>query len=185
MHAGSVARPNKVRAYGAGLEQATALQQAEFSVDTSEAGNGSISVLISGPVECEAEVEDKGDGTYHCSYSAPRPGVYNIVVKFADEDIPGTPFKAVCSRLPPDASKCVVSGLENPGGFKVDCVNAGGTGVPEVSLSGKYTPCECVSVKHNGDYTFDVSYTVHEPGEMVVSVSWHGQHLRGSPFTVT
>ena len=53
-----------------------------------------------------------------------------------------------------------------------------------MGVSGAYIPCEYVSMKHNGDYTFDVSYDIREPGETTISVSWHGQHLKGSPFTV-
>lgn len=181
----SMPKPDKVRAYGPGLEKATALEPAEFFVDATEAGEGDIGIAISGPAECKVDVEDKGDGTYHCSYVAPRPGVYNIDVKFADVDVPGSPFEAICTRPPPDASKCIISGLENPGGFKVDCVDAGGSGLLEVGVSGAYIPCEYVSVKHNGDYTFDVSYDIREPGETTISVSWHGQHLKGSPFTVS
>ena len=187
---GSVSRPrvpepDKVCACGPGLEKATALEAAKFTVDTSEAGDGNVDITMSGPADCEVNVEDKGDGTYHCTYVAPRPGVYNIDVKFADQGVPGTPFDVTCTRPPPDASKCVISGLENPGSFKVDCSKAGGFGVPEVSVSGKYAPCKGVFVKHNGDYTFDVSYDIREPGEMAVSVSWHGQHLNGSPYTVS
>ena len=181
----SMPKPDNVRVYGPGLEKATALEPAEFFVDATEAGDGDIGIAISGPAECEVNVEDNGDGTYHCTYVAPRPGIYNVDVKFAEEDVPGNPFEVICSRPPPDASKCVISGLENPGGFKVDCINAGGNGLLEVGVSGAYIPCEYVSVKHNGDYTFDVSYDIREPGETTISVSWHGQHLKGSPFTVT
>lgn len=181
----SYPKPQNVHAYGPGLEKATAQETAEFFVDASNGGDGDVSVGISGPAKCEVSVDDQGDGKYHCSYVAPRPGVYNIDVKFADEDIPDSPFEAICTRPPPDASKCIISGLENPGGFKVDCVDAGGSGLLEVGVSGAYIPCEYVSVKHNGDYTFDVSYDIREPGETTISVSWHGQHLKGSPFTVS
>ena len=180
----SYPKPDSVRAYGPGLEKATTNEPAEFFVDASEAGDGDIGIAISGPDECDVTVEDNGDGTYHCTYVAPKPGLYSIDVKFADQDVPGSAFEAKCSRPPPDASKCVISGLENPGGFKVDCVDAGGTGLLEVGVSGAYIPCEYVSVRHNGDYTFDVSYDIREPGETTISVSWHGKHLTGSPFTV-
>lgn len=54
----------------------------------------------------------------------------------------------------------------------------------EVGVCGAYVPVEFVSVKHNGDYTFSVSYDIPEPGETKISVKWHDQHLTGSPFTV-
>lgn len=177
-------KPYNVKAYGPGLEKAVVQEPAEFTVDASEAGNGDVGIAISGPEECKVTVDDKGDGKYHCSYVAHKPGVYNIDIKFADETIPDSPFEAICSRPPPDASKCIISGLENPNHFEVDCTNAGGSGLLEVGVTGAYVPCEYVSVKHNGDYTFGVSYDIREPGETTISVSWHGQHLKGSPFTV-
>ncbi len=181
----SMPKPDNVRAYGPGLEKAMVQEPAEFFVDAADAGDGEIGIDISGPTECQVDVVDQGDGTYHCTYVAPRPGLYNIDVKFADQDVPGSPFEAVCSRPAPDASKCLISGLENPGAFTVDCIDAGGSGLLEVGVAGAYIPCEYVSVKHNGDYTFDVSYDIREPGETTISVSWHGQHLKGSPFIVS
>ena len=177
-------KPHNVRAYGPGLEKATAQEPAEFFVDATDCGDGELGIAIAGPAECKVNVEDEGDGKYRCSYVAPRPGVYNIDIKYGGEDIANNPFEAICTRPPPDASKCVISGLENPYHFKVDCANAGGTGLLEVGVSGAYIPCEYVSVKHNGNYMFDVSYDIREPGETTISVSWHGQHLKGSPFTV-
>lgn len=181
----SVPKPSEVRAYGPGLERATPLEPAEFTVDASKAGNGDVGLSIGGPAECEMNCVDNEDGTFQCSYTAPWPGVYSVDVKFANEDVPGSPFQVPCERPPPDASKCVISGLENPGGFKVDAINAGGSGLLEVGVSGAYIPCEYVSVKHKGDFTFDISYDIREPGETTISCMWHGQHLTGSPFTVT
>lgn len=180
----SMPKPDQVHAYGPGLEKAVVNEPAEFTVDASKAGSGDIGLAINGPAECEVKCVDNGDGTFNCTYVAPKPGLYNIDLKFADEDVPGAPFSVKCERPPPDASKCVIKGIENPGMFKVDCVNAGGSGLLEVGVSGAYVPCEYVSVRHNGDFTFDVSYDIREPGETTISVSWHGQHLKGSPFTV-
>ena len=180
----SMPKPDQVRAYGPGLERAVVNEPAEFTVDASNAGVGDIGLAINGPAECQVDCVDNGDGTFHCTYVAPKPGLYNIDLKFADEDVPGAPFSVKCERPPPDASKCVIKGIENPGKFKVDCINAGGSGLLEVGVSGAYVPCEYVSVRHNGDFTFDVSYDIREPGETTISVSWHGQHLKGSPFTV-
>ena len=173
-----------VRAYGPGLERATAQEPTNFTVDASSAGDGSLGLSIVGPEECEINCEDKGNGIYEVTYTAPRPGIYNVDLKFSEKEVPGSPYEVKCERAPPDASKCVVSGLETPGSFKVDCKDAGGTGLLEVGVCGAYVPVQFVSVQHNGDYTFSVSYDIPEPGETTISVKWHGQHLTGSPFTV-
>ena len=180
-----VCDPDAVRVYGPGLEKAIANEEAKFTVDASKAGDGNLGLSIQGPEDCQIEVkETPEEGVYDISYVATRPGVYAIDVKFADKDVPGNPFQMRCERPPPDASKCVVHGLENAGNFTVDCKDAGGSGLLEVGVTGAYVPVEFVSVKHNGDYTFNISYDISEPGETIISVKWHGQHLTGSPFTV-
>ena len=179
-----VCDPEAVRAYGPGLEKATPNEEAKFTVDASKAGEGALGLKILGPADCAIECNEKEPGVYEVAYVPPRPGVYTAQLTFADEDVPDSPFEIKCTRPPPDASKCIVHGLENPGSFTVDCRNAGGSGLLEVGVSGAYVPVEFVSVKHNGDYTFSISYDISEPGETKISVKWHGQHLTGSPFTV-
>ncbi len=179
-----VCHPDAVKAYGPGLEKATVLEKATFTVDASEAGGGALAMEIEGPADCDINCKDIGNHVYEATYVAPKPGVYNIHLKFADKDVPGSPFEVHCERPPPDASKCIISGLENPGTFTVDCKDAGGTGLLEVGVCGAYVPVEFVSVKHNGDYTFSVSYDISEPGETTISVKWHERHLTGSPFII-
>lgn len=179
-----VCDPEAVKAYGPGLERAIAQEEAPFTVDASKAGEGSLGLQISGPADCEISCEELENGIYKAKYVAPRPGIYNVQLRFADKDVPGSPFEVLCERPPPDATKCIVTGVENPGSFTVDCKDAGGTGMLEVGVCGAYVPVEFVSVKHNGDYTFSVSYDIPEPGETKISVKWHDQHLTGSPFTV-
>ena len=87
-------------------------------------------------------------------------------------------------RGPPDASKCVIKGVETPRKFTVDCKNAGGEGLLEVGVIGPMTPCEYVSVRHRGNFIFEVSYDVCERGQSTVCVLWHGEHIPGSPFNI-
>ena len=180
----SVCDPAAVRAYGPGLERATAKREARFTVDASDAGSGSLGLVVSGPAESKITCEEASPGKYEVCYLPPRPGIYNVDLKFAGKDVNGSVFRVPCEALPPDASKCVVTGLDVPGSLMVDCSEAGGTGSLEVGVCGAYVPAEFVSIKHNGDYTFSVTYDIPEPGETQISVKWHGQHLTGSPFTV-
>eukprot|EP00731_Ephydatia_muelleri_P018455 Em0011g495a len=179
-----VSDPYSVRVYGDGLKSARTDHRAEFTVDASEAGPGAIDISVSGPSECTVNVEDNEDGTYSVTYTAQKAGEYSINVRCAKIDVPGSPFQVICERPPPDASKCIVTGLENLGRFTVDCKEGGGSGLLEVGVSGAYVPVEFLSVKHNGDYTFSVSYDIPQPGKTIISVKWHGEHLTGSPFTV-
>ena len=182
----SVSDPDKVLCTGSGLSTAIVNEPAQFKVDMSKAGEGSLNIQMSGPeevskIEC---VESESGEPYDVVYVAPKAGQYEIHIIFADKEVPGSPFQVECQRPPPDASKCKAVGLENPGGFLVDCSEAGGTGLLEVGVCGTYIPAEFVSVNHNGDYTFSVSYKISEPGKTIISVKWHDKHLTGSPFTV-
>lgn len=180
----NVCDPLAVNAYGPGLEKAITSTEAKFIVDTVNAGEGNLGLNILGPSDCVIKCDEQEPGIYEVTYIADRAGVYSVELTFANHDVPNSPFEVKCCRPPPDASKCIVRGLENPGSFMVDCSDAGGSGLLEVGVAGAYVPVEFVSVKHNGDYTFSISYDISEPGETLISVKWHGQHLTGSPFTV-
>lgn len=180
--------PGYVKCMGDGLHDAIANVPAHFVVDATKAGEGSLGLQMEGPAEvadvkCEPGPEP---GTFNVTYTAPKPGAYKINVKFNDEPVPGAPFEVSVKsgRGDPDASKCLVKGLENPGSFEVDCKNAGGTGHLEVGVSGAYVPADYIAVKHNGDYTFSVSYHISDPGETTITVKWHGKDLEGSPFII-
>eukprot|EP00118_Oscarella_pearsei_P028822 m.3022 g.3022 ORF g.3022 m.3022 type:complete len:1777 (+) comp9010_c0_seq1:150-5480(+) len=188
----SVCDPSMVKAYGPGLENECEVNQpAAFTIDTREAGEGNISLALEGPSEAEIECKDEGDGTCKVVYTPTQDGRYNVVIKYADTLIPNAPFTVRVVRSPPDASKVTVSGagLEYPkvgqlNSFIVDASAAGGRGMLEVGVFGAYVPAEEVNIKHTGDYVFDIGYDIREPGETVIYVKWHGEHVPGSPFTV-
>ena len=183
-----VDEPGYVKCTGDGLHHAIANEPAHFVVDATKAGEGSLGLQMEGPaevadVQCEPGSEP---GMFNVTYKAPRPGAYKINVKFNDEPVPGAPFEVSVDsgRGDPDASKCLVTGIDKPGSFEVDCKNAGGTGHLEVGVSGAYVPADYIAVKHNGDYTFSVSYHISDPGETKITVKWHGKDLEGSPFII-
>jgi filamin len=175
--------PDKVKCSGNGLKHAIVNEPTQFILDYTKAGKGSANIDIEGTVSLNQN--DDANGIQTVTYVIPKAGPFDINVQFNGIPVPGSPFKAVAQRPPPDATKCIVSGLENIGSFLVDCKDAGGTGMLEVGVCGAYLPVEFVSVKHNGDYTFSVSYDIGSPGKTTISVKWHDQHLAGSPFTVS
>jgi hypothetical protein len=88
------------------------------------------------------------------------------------------------TRGPPDASKCKVSNINNYGSFQVDCKEAGGNGL-SVGICGDYVPAEFFDIKHNGDFTFTVTYDIKSTDKPVtITVKWHDQDVPGSPFPV-
>lgn len=56
--------------------------------------SGGLSLAVEGPSKAEISCKDNKDGTCTVSYLPTAPGDYNIIVKFDDKHIPGSPFTA-------------------------------------------------------------------------------------------
>ena len=180
-----VCDPFAVKAFGKGLESATVNEEAEFTVDATEAGEGALGILIEGPEETNVNCVGVEDGTFKVTYVPNMAGNYKVIMKFANVEVPGSPFPVRVERPPPDASKCIVSNIdETPGSFFVDASLAGGNGLLEVCAAGEFLPANSVTVDHTGKFIFNVKYDVTEKGETTINVKWHGDHVPGSPFSV-
>lgn len=114
-----------VTAYGPGLSHGTVNRAAAFTIVTKDAGEGrdgpgetagvspatpssvrlcagGLSLAVEGPSKAEISCKDNKDGTCTVSYLPTAPGDYNIIVKFDDEHIPGSPFTAkITGNTPP------------------------------------------------------------------------------------
>lgn len=55
---------------------------------------GGLSLAIEGPSKADISCTDNQDGTCSVSYLPVLPGDYNIIVKYNDKHIPGSPFMA-------------------------------------------------------------------------------------------
>lgn len=83
-----------VTAYGPGLTHGTVNKPTTFTIITKDAGEGGLSLAVEGPSKAEITCKDNKDGTCTVSYLPTAPGDYNIIVKFDDKHIPGSPFTA-------------------------------------------------------------------------------------------
>lgn len=150
--------------------------------------------LLVDPLEMDVcvpkKIQDNGDGTVDVTYIACQPGRYDMHITFAEEEIPNSPYQASVVRPPADPSKVTIKDLsaqplvKERNEFTVDGSAAGGPGLLEVGVAGGYIPAEEITVRHVGECVFAVSYQINEPGETLISVRWHGEHVPGSPFTV-
>ena len=59
---------------------------------------GGLSLAVEGPSKTEIKCVDNQDGTCTVSYLPTVPGEYLITVKFADNNIMGSPFTAKVTR---------------------------------------------------------------------------------------
>ncbi|XP_071982752.1 filamin-B isoform X2 [Engystomops pustulosus] len=86
--------PALVTAYGAGLESGITGKQSEFTINTTKAGPGALSVTIEGPSKVTMECKECPEG-YRVLYTPMAPGNYTIGVKYGGPNhILGSPFKA-------------------------------------------------------------------------------------------
>ena len=175
---------SSIKLYGAGLDGCIVSEKGEFFIDTRHAGDGSIGLALEGPAETPVECTEVEEGVYRVCYTPTTPGLFNLNVNFSEKLVEGSPFQIPVSRGPPDASQVKATNFEAPGRFIVDARSAGGSGMLQVGVTGRFYPAEFISVKHNGDFTFAVTYDLLETEGITVSVKWHGVEIEDSPFTV-
>ncbi len=92
MNAKQGSDPKRVKAYGPGLEKGFINQPNEFTIETIGAGTGGIGLSVDGPTEAKVTCKDNRDGTCSVAYIPDEGGVYDISVKFADQNINGMTF---------------------------------------------------------------------------------------------
>uniref|UniRef100_A0A914BW54 Uncharacterized protein n=1 Tax=Acrobeloides nanus TaxID=290746 RepID=A0A914BW54_9BILA len=177
---------------GDGLKRAMIREQAEFTIDASEAPKGQLSAQCVGPTKLAyCELYDHRDGTYLLSVRPTELGKHTLVIKYSNEHVPGSPFVFNVSN-PPDPTKVKVygPGIEHgilhsfKSNFIVETTGAG-AGQLTVRVRG---PKAAFNVEmqrdRNHDRTIHCKYEPREPGDYQVEVKWHGQHVPGSPFLV-
>uniref|UniRef100_A0A8R1XV92 Uncharacterized protein n=1 Tax=Onchocerca volvulus TaxID=6282 RepID=A0A8R1XV92_ONCVO len=161
-------------------------------IDTRKAGPGQLSAQCMGPTKLAfCELYDLRDGTYTLSIKPSEIGKHTLVVKYSDEQVPGSPFIFNVS-YPPDASKVRVygPGIEHgilstfKSNFVVETKGAG-AGQLTVRVRG---PKGAFNVEmqreKKQERTIHCKYEPKEPGDYQVEVKWHGEHVPGSPFLV-
>nr|XP_028574971.1 filamin-B isoform X2 [Podarcis muralis] len=200
---GQGSHPQKVKVIGPGVERTglKANEPTHFTVDCTEAGEGDVSVGI----KCDAHVlsEEEQDidfgiihnanDTFTVKYTPPAAGRYTVKVLFAGEEIPTSPFRV---KVEPshDASKVKAegpglskTGVENgkPTHFTVFTKGAGKAPL-DVQFSGPMAgdAVKDLDIIDNYDYSHTVRYTPVQQGSMNVQVSYGGDPIPRSPFTV-
>ncbi|XP_053283008.1 filamin-C isoform X3 [Pleuronectes platessa] len=180
------ADPSKVKAYGPGLKGGIVGKPAPFTIDTKAAGAGGLGLTVEGPCEAKIECQDNGDGTCSVSYLPTEHGEYAINILYAEQHIPGSPFKAAV-RPAFDPSKATASGpgLEKaksgePATFTVDCSRAGDAEltIEIVSETGVKTE---VHIKKSAEGTFSVTYTPSFHGAHTITIKYGGHTIPQFP----
>ncbi|XP_041637158.1 filamin-C-like isoform X6 [Cheilinus undulatus] len=178
--------PSKVRAYGPGLQGGVVGKPAPFAIDTKGAGTGGLGLTVEGPCEAKIECQDNGDGSCSVSYLPTEPGEYAINILFAEQHIPGSPFKAVVQSVF-DPSKVTASGpglergkVNEDGSFTVDCSKAGDAELTIEIISDSGAKAE-VHVQNNSDGTYSITYIPQTHGMYTITIKYGGHPVPKFP----
>ncbi|KAG8281179.1 hypothetical protein J6590_063972 [Homalodisca vitripennis] len=109
---------SKVRVYGPGVEHGVlATFQSRFICDTRGAGAGQLTVRVRGPkgaFRVEMQRESQKDRTILCKFDPTEPGDYRVEVKWAGENVPGSPFMVMIFDTQEELNR-FLSGSQSPG----------------------------------------------------------------------
>ncbi|XP_018054590.1 PREDICTED: filamin-A isoform X9 [Atta colombica] len=179
--------PSKCRAYGPGLEQGITDKTNYFTVETKGAGNGGLGVSITGDGEVRAEAREKWDGSCDVEYVTRELGDYEINIKFAEQSIPGSPFKI--KVISPKKNVIAYGpGLHMvregvPAKFTVDASKCDKQAPVKVRMSPNLG--QEPQIKSKGDGLYEVTYQPPPAGSNVrLDVTFDDDNINGSPFDV-
>ncbi|XP_075713670.1 filamin-C isoform X2 [Rhinoderma darwinii] len=170
-----------VSAYGPGLSHGMVNKPATFTIVTKDAGEGGLSLAVEGPSKAEITCKDNKDGTCTVSYLPTAPGDYNIIVRFDDKHIAGSPFTSKITGDDSMRTSQLNVGTSTDVSLKITetdlCLLTASIRAP----SGNEEPC---LLKRLPNRHIGISFTPKEVGEHVVSVKKNGKHVTNSPFKI-
>ncbi|ETE61428.1 Filamin-C, partial [Ophiophagus hannah] len=158
-----------VSAYGPGLSHGMVNKPATFTIVTKDAG------------EAEITCKDNKDGTCTVSYLPTAPGDYNIIVRFDDKHIPGSPFTAKITGDDSMRTSQLNVGTSTDVSLKITESDLSLLTASIRAPSGNEEPC---LLKRLPNRHIGISFTPKEVGEHVVSVKKSGKHVTNSPFKI-
>uniref|UniRef100_A0A8C4V1W2 Filamin B n=1 Tax=Falco tinnunculus TaxID=100819 RepID=A0A8C4V1W2_FALTI len=184
--------PDKVKAYGPGLERTGCIvnNPAEFTVETKDAGKAPLKMYAQdgegNPIDIQ--IKSKPDGVFVCSYVPVKPIKHTISVVWGGANVPNSPFRVLIGQgSHPQKVKVFGPGVERTGlkaneptHFTVDCTDAG---EGDVSVGIK---CDARVVSdeeedidfdiiHNANDTFTVKYAPPAAGRYTIKVLFAGE----------
>ncbi|CAF5014352.1 unnamed protein product, partial [Rotaria sp. Silwood1] len=191
----------RVRCYGKGIEPNGnhVDTPAKFHVETFAAGKGNVDIIIINPKgqreRCDVDFRNDKNQTYDCTYYPTMEGQYKVIVKFAGQEVPKSPFSPYVEGKAGDASKCQAHGpglesngvmVDRPTWFEIDAADAG-NGLAEVVLVDPRGRQDVVpvAVKQTSPGKFRCEYVPREPGLHSVNIFFAGRPIPNSPYGVT
>jgi len=189
-----IGNASKVKVYGPGITQGMANVVNQFTINTKEAGVGGLGMSVVGPGKVEIKCEENPDGTTQVSYTPHEPGQYQLAIKYADENVPGSPFTLNVGGQPSGRiTESIVrqqQAIQTTTGVGSVCeLNVKMSGVNVRDIEGSVTSptgvtdrCDVIDL---GDNRMSIKFQPKEIGVHTVSLKNRGIHIPGSPFQFT
>jgi len=188
MYAKAIPVPTMVQARGQGLKRAFVGKNADFEVDATKGGDGSLDVKVTcNNAMLDVNTQTPQKGMYKLIYVPEKSGKINIEIKWSGVHIPGSPY---------------LVDVIDPSGLSVSSKYVTGS---QAAIVGKPVPIEITGVKATNDLNVSIthpdgsketakmavkgkgveaSYIPTRVGEDDVQVKYSDSEVPGSPFKV-
>lgn len=184
--------PRRVKVYGPGLEGGITNNPCQFTVETKGCGQGSLSLAIEGPSEAKMFCKENQNGVCIMEYLPVKAGPYDITIKYADQDVPGSPFRVyIEDKVDPNKVNVQLPKkpcrVNTPADIIVDARNAG-KAEPKVDLydaHGRMKPVPLAQqpgAANEGVYIGTIVPSIEGPHKL--DVKWNGAPIHNSPFNL-
>ncbi|GAB6018892.1 hypothetical protein CHUAL_000550 [Chamberlinius hualienensis] len=179
----------KVILQGRGLAVAHVDEEAEFTIDGTDAGPGIPEVTFSGSkTDVNVKVEPLGNCVYKVTYTPLVPAYYLMTVLWSGKSVKGCPVKINVVTVA-NANRVICAGDGLQGGVVgkelktfIDTRKAG-SGELTAHCMGPNKTAHCDLYDHE-DGTFTLFIKPHEPGRHYLTIKYAGEHIPGSPYTI-
>lgn len=81
-----------VKAYGPGIERGRVFSENKIYVDYRNAGLGNMALVMEGPTKAKCKISPTEYGISEIVYTCNKRGTYKVFIRFAEGEIPGSPF---------------------------------------------------------------------------------------------
>ena len=161
----------------------------QFTVETKGCGQGSLSLAVEGPSEAKMICKENQNGVCVMEYLPVKAGPYDITIKYADQDVPGSPFRVniedkvdssqVTLKLPKKPFR-----VGTPSDIILDAHNAG-KAEPKVDLADSHGRVKLIGLVPQGNEGIFVGNVVPNiEGPHILNALWGGVPIQQSPFHI-
>ncbi|XP_023287665.1 filamin-A isoform X2 [Orussus abietinus] len=180
---------SRVMLRGRGLTSAKVGEEVSFTIDGSQAGNGTPKVQLFSPTsELNVTLQHLGDSVYRASYIPLTSDSLLMTVSWNGRQLKGCPLQVNVTSAA-DASRVICSGDGLKHGIVgqeirsfIDTRRAG-PGELTAHCVGPHKVAYCELYDH-GDATFTLNVKPQEAGRHALTIKYAGEHVPGSPFTL-